>query len=108
MVSAIDLAKRALVKQLKRLALVYKVVVTLDRDSSDAQVRTAYRKVSARTHPDHRGDEEHQKVINAAHDAWEDALKGSRGKHGGKRDQQNGPATGSGSTHALVHVLRSM
>ena len=53
------------------LALVYKVVVALERDSTDAQVRTAYRKVSARTHPDRGGDEEHQKVINAAHDEWQ-------------------------------------
>ena len=101
MVSALDLAKRALVKLLKSLALIYKVVLTLERDSTDAQVRTAFRKVSAKTHPDRGGDEEHQKTLNAAHDDWKDAAKASRGKHGGSRDQQKRPPTGG-----LVHVLR--
>jgi DnaJ-class molecular chaperone len=100
MVSAIDLAKRALVKRLKRLALVYKVVLTLDRLSTDAQVRTAYRKVSTKTHPDHGGDTEHQKEVNAAHDAWQDALKGGRGKRDGVSEKWR-----QNSASACVKIL---
>ena len=63
MASAIDLAKRALVTLLKTLAAAYGTVLTLTRDSPDATVRSAYRKVSRKAHPDHGGDPEHQKTL---------------------------------------------
>ena len=46
MVSAIDLAKRALVALLKTLAGIYSVNLNLTRDSSDNVVRSAYKRVS--------------------------------------------------------------
>ena len=61
MVSAIDLAKRALVALLKTLAGIYSVNLNLTRDSSDNVVRSAYKRVSVRAHPDRGGREEHQK-----------------------------------------------
>ena len=71
MVSAIDRAKRALVALLKTLALVYKLVVQIDRDAPDSALRRAYRQVSRKTHPDHGGRVEDQTALNNAHDASE-------------------------------------
>ena len=52
MVSAVDQAKRALVSLLKLLAAAYSCVLEVTRDSSDQEVKTAYRKLSKKTHPD--------------------------------------------------------
>ena len=71
MVNAVDLAKRALVKLLKELAVLYSLTVGVARDSPDPAVRTAYRKVSVKTHPDRGGDADHQQQLNAAYSKWE-------------------------------------
>ena len=55
MVSAVDIAKRALVSTLKRLATLYAVACMVTPDSSDAAVRTAYRKLPTKTYSDHGG-----------------------------------------------------
>ena len=52
MVSAVDQDKRALVSLLKLLAAAYRCVLEVTRDSSDQEVKTAYRKLSKKTHPD--------------------------------------------------------
>ena len=69
MVSAIDLAKRALVILLKSLAMSYGLELGLARDSPDNAIRNAYRKVSRKVHPDRGGDAEQQKALNRARDA---------------------------------------
>ena len=56
MPSAVDLAKRELVKLLKSLASKYKLLLELSRDRSDNGVKKAVRKVSLKTHPDKGGD----------------------------------------------------
>ena len=55
MVSDVDLAGRALVTLLRQLAVAYSVVLTLSRDSpnAEAEVKTAYRKLLRKTYPDH-------------------------------------------------------
>ena len=56
MVSAVDQAKRALVTLLKLLATAYSCVLLITRDSSDQEIKTAYRKLSKkhrRFHPCH-------------------------------------------------------
>ena len=63
MVSELDRAKRALVTLLRRLASQYAVTLDLTRDSLDADVRTAYRKVSRKTHPDRGGRERDRESI---------------------------------------------
>ena len=83
MVNAVDMAKRALVKLLKELAVLYSLTLGVTRDSPDPAVRTAYRKVSVKTHPDHGGDADHQRQLNAAYSTWETAAK-EKQKHGGK------------------------
>jgi len=75
MVSAIDRAKRALVKLLKQLAKGYDLQVDVVRESADSVVRSAYRKVSRRTHPDRGGDAQDQVALNNAYNAWEESLK---------------------------------
>ena len=79
--NAVDLAKRALVKLLKGMAVLYKPTATITRDSPNPEVRTAYRKVSVKTHPDRGGDDHHQRQLNAAYSAWETAAKDTRPLH---------------------------
>ena len=67
MVSAVDQAKRALVALLRTLAAAYACAVRVARDSEDAEVRTAYRAVSRKVHPDRpAGCAADQKWLNAA------------------------------------------
>ena len=55
MVSAAVSARRALVRVLLCLALVYNVKLVLTRDSVDEEVSAAYRKVVKKAHPDKGG-----------------------------------------------------
>ena len=71
MVSSVDTAKRVLVTLLKSLAGIYSVVLSLTRESTEVEVRAAYKKVSRKAHPDQGGAPEHQKALNAARGAWE-------------------------------------
>ena len=51
MVSNIDIAKRAFVRLLKSIAVIYGLVAGLTRESTDVQVRAAYKKVSRTRSP---------------------------------------------------------
>ena len=93
MVSATDKAKRVLVSLLKTLAAAYSVTLKLTRESSDAEVRTAFRKVSRKVHPDQGGSVADQTALNSARDVWETALKEAAGKHGGDHRLDKGLAT---------------
>ena len=81
MISAIDYARRSLVALLKAFAKTYGVVLALSRDSSDAQINTAGRKVSLKAHPDHGGSEEDQKLLNTTRDVWRDAVEQKTPSH---------------------------
>ena len=59
MPSLVAQAKRALVAALKSVARTYGVRVDLTGDSPDAAVRSAYRRVFLRAHPDKGGSVEH-------------------------------------------------
>ena len=83
-VSAVQHTKRALVSLMKALAARYGVVLHISRDSPDAEVRSAYRRTSRTVHPDRSGDGEDPTQLNAAHDAWAEALQASTGR-GGRR-----------------------
>ena len=101
MVSNIDTAKRAFVTRLKSIAVIYGLVAGLTRESTDVQVRAAYKKVSRKAHPDKGGAEEHIKAMSAARDTWEEALRAGTGRGKGKRrDAPNGVALGSHKTLA--------
>ena len=104
MVSNLETAKRVLVTLLKSLAGIYSVVLGLTRESTNTQVKAAYKKVSLKAHPDQGGEAKHQAALNATRDTWEDALRASKG-HGGKRTTNKN--TGTTSIVLLpVHVER--
>ena len=84
MVSATDLAKRALVLLLQKLATLYNVVLDVTRSSPDADIRRAYHRLSKKCHPDRGGENEHQQALNNAHRQWEDAKRGAS-SHGRPR-----------------------
>ena len=50
-----QLAKRALVKVLLALAIVYAVRVDVSRESPDPEVAKAYRRIDLKAHPDKGG-----------------------------------------------------
>ena len=56
-VSARDRARRALVSVLQQLAALYSVILDVTRESPDSAIKTAYRKVSRKAHPDRGGVE---------------------------------------------------
>ena len=87
MVSALDRAKRALVVVLRSLASTYRCSVNVTRDSSDAEVRKAYRAISRRTHPDRGGSTADQQKLNDAYDSWCQASR-DRGRAGRPSTQQ--------------------
>ena len=66
MPSVVEQAKRAPVAALKSLARTYDVRVDLTRDSTDAAVRSAYRRVFRRAHPDKGGSAEHAQRLSGA------------------------------------------
>ena len=70
MVSDKDRYKRALVTLLRTLAALYGCCVGVTRESADAEVRKAYRAVSAKVHPDKGGNAEDQKKLNATYKEW--------------------------------------
>ena len=73
--SAVLLAKRALVALIRQLATVYGLTVSCCRDSSDQVIRTSFRKVALRAHPDHGGNSNDQQRLNDARAVWDEALK---------------------------------
>ena len=86
---------------LKSIAVIYGLVAGLTRESTDVQVRAAYKKVSRKAHPDKGGAEEHIKAMNAARDTWEEALRAGTGRGKGKRrDAPNGPPDAAASAMA--------
>ena len=56
------------------------MTVALNRDSTDSQVLTAFRKVVKRVHPDKGGCTEHVQQLHAAKDAWQGAARQSKAR----------------------------
>ena len=86
--SGADKCKRFLVTLIRSLASFYGCSVKVTRDSSNTDVKTAYRSVSKKAHPDHGGNGEDQQRLNAAYKEWCDvvfeASKKTSSKKGGK------------------------
>ena len=74
-IGALQRAKRAFVGVLRSLATAYDVNVDITRDSADAAITRAYKRVLLKVHPDKGGTEEDAKRLNAAKEEW-DAAKG--------------------------------
>ena len=73
--SAALLARRALVTVLLALAALYSVALTLTRDSCDAEVSAAYKKVVRKVHPDKRGSTADAQRLQAAKEKWSSAQR---------------------------------
>jgi transposase len=105
MVSAVDLAKRAFVKLLLQSAVAYAITLSLTRDSSTAAAMAAFRKVTARLHPDKGGNLEQQQALNAARDKWESAAAEAPGR-GKKRKATDAEEPASSLQLAQVLPIR--
>lgn len=71
MPSKVDVAKRALVSVLRALAAAYGIILEISRDSADEQLRSSYRKLSRRAHPDRGGNTTDQQQLNDAYSTWD-------------------------------------
>ena len=83
--------KRALVSLLRSLGQAYGCHVSISRESTDQEVRRAFRAVALKVHPDKPGgsNAEFQK-LSAAHDAWADLVKS--GAQAGRPPKTQGAA----------------
>ena len=75
-------SKRAFVKVLLRIAALYRLVLNVNRDSQDAELNSAFRRVAAKCHPDKGGSTQHSQELHAARDEWKKA----------QQDGQPGPS----------------
>ena len=71
------------------MALAYNIGISVNRDSDDNDVKRAFRKVSAKVHPDKGGATADFQSLNAARDAW---LQAARAK---TTDKGSGSASSS-------------
>ena len=68
--------KRALVTLILHFARIYGVTSSVTRDSPEPEVRTSYRKVLLKAHPDKPGgSEDAAKKLTGAYRNWQDAAK---------------------------------
>ena len=74
--SSVQKAKRALVTLLLALARAYGVDTAVSRESADADLQKAFRKLSRHVHPDKGGNPEDAQRLSAARDVWEAAQRG--------------------------------
>ena len=86
MPSETDMAKRALVKLLRELAVKYEVPLLITRESPNKDIEKAFRKVSFKAHPDKGGLLLDFQRMSAANDVWQNLLKnaGPAGRPGGR------------------------
>ena len=73
--SARQRTRRALVVLVLSLARKYKLVLDLNRDSTDKVVVACVRRLMMKTHPDKGGDVEDQQRLNVAKEAWDEAKR---------------------------------
>jgi len=105
--SALQLAKRALVRVLLALAHVYNIAgVSLKRDSADALLESAFRKVVKRVHPDKGGKTAHAQELQAARDKWMGLRCSSDA--GSAQQQCAGTVVATSSQHKKTFRIRSL
>ena len=86
--SAVQVAKRAFVRVLLRLAQLYGVAIAVTRDSSDRQLEAAFRKLAVRVHPDKGGAAADFQVLNDARESWKDLVGSPPGRRPAEQQQQ--------------------
>ena len=77
--SAVDTAKRALVKVLKAATSTHGLESMVTRESPDKAVNKAFRAFSLRAHPDKGGDNDAYQSVTAAYDTWQKLVKDKSG-----------------------------
>jgi len=92
------LAKRAFVGLLLALARTYQLTLAVNRDSDEADIHRAYRKVLLKVHPDKRGSKADAQRLQAGREKWDTARANKTGPGptpGAKRTTagNRGPAT---------------
>ena len=102
MTSTTQLAKRAFVRVLLALASAYLLSITVNRDSSDASVRAAYRRVLLKVHPDKGGSNDDMRRLNHARDEWENA-RSQKGQGGRKPSTPEVPRTEPADPEIVLH-----
>ena len=88
--SKVLVAKRALVKLLLALAAAYSLVLNVNRDTSDADVLKAYRRVALKVHPDKGGGVADMQKLTDARATWDQARTSAKqnGGKGGRPEQE--------------------
>ena len=94
MPSELDTAKRVLVSLLKALAAKHKLALLLSRESSDAEVRKAFKKVALRSHPDKGGNVNDFQELSAANDEWQNLTKDKKAPGRPPKPEQTRPTAG--------------
>ena len=100
--SAVQLAKRALVSLIKAMAVQYHVIVMLNRDSPNAEVTRAFKKVALKAYPDKGGSTEDFRKLNEARESWEDCKAGKRASAPQQQDGQGGSASAGCDLSATI------
>ena len=75
-----QVAQRAFVTVLLALAAAYGVSVTVTRESPDAALLRAYRRLLLRVHPDKGGTGDDQRTLQGARETWEKARHNAAGR----------------------------
>ena len=106
-VGALQRAKRAFVGVLRSLATAYGITVEVTRDSEDAAVTRAYKRVLLKVHPDKGGTEEDAKRLNAAKEKWDSAKEKAAHEGAGTAapPRAPGPAPPAGPPTRGVQVV---
>eukprot|EP00973_Karenia_brevis_P000792 110049-Karenia_brevis.AAC.1 len=92
-----SLLKRALVSLLLTLAQKYHLVLNINRDSADEDVRKSFRKIILRAHPDKAGgSEEDTKKLNDAYGTWQESFR-KRGRPPTPKAQSSGSVVAGSS-----------
>ena len=85
--------EREFSKVLLTLAALCSCRLEVNRDSPDALLRKAFKRVALKTHPDKGGQLQHAQALNAAKEAWDKSRgpgkKARRGRAGGKKTKQH-------------------
>ena len=109
-----QLAKRAFVNFLLALAAAYGLILNVTRDSADADLVSAFKRVVRKAHPDKGGSVADTQRLHAARDAWKDAQTGhGRGRPsastdpgGGAADSSSGAQRGGGMGESILNCRR--
>ena len=99
--SAVQLAKRALLATMRAAAIRFGLTMSCNRDSTEREVVSFFRKLALQAHPDRPGGStEQQQRLNDARAAWDQARAESKPKGG--RPKATAPCDESGTSDGLM------